>query len=130
MVQCDPLPKTSWIQSLEPITPEVIRKVLTGESHEPIAPAESAPTAILHAEMSTIDGNSYLCIFFRNETRLLVPIRRIKEITEMKSVDLGHLEISLAHDAISFPEIDADIYVPGLLSDLYGTKILKSGKSL
>ena len=104
---------------LEPITADVIRK-----ANERAAVIASAPSAILRADVSTMDGASYLRLFFRDGTRLFVPTSRIEEIAEAKYAALKHLELSPARDAISFPELDVDIYVPGLLSDLYGARIL------
>ena len=105
--------------TLEPITPEVIRK-----ADARAAAVANAPTAVLQADVNTLDGASYLRLFFRDGTRLFVPIKRIEELADAKPGALKHVEVSPARDAISFPEVDADIYVPGLLSDLYGTKIL------
>jgi hypothetical protein len=105
--------------TLEPITPEVIRK-----ADARAAAVANAPTAVLQADVSTLDGTSYLRLFFRDGTRLFVPVKRIEEIADAEPEALNQVEVSPARDAISFPALDADIYVPGLLSDLYGAKIL------
>jgi hypothetical protein len=105
--------------TLEPITPEVMRK-----AEERAAAVANAPTAILHADVGAMDGTLYLRLLFRDGSRLFVPTSRIEEIADAKPEALEHLEVSPARDAISFPALDVDMYVPGLLSDLYGTKIL------
>jgi hypothetical protein len=104
---------------LEPITPEAIQRAnIRG------AATANAPTAIVHADIEKVDGVLHLRLVFRDGTRLSVPTSRIEELADAKADALKSIEVSPSRDSISFPAIDADIYVPGLLCDLYGSKIL------
>jgi Protein of unknown function (DUF2442) len=103
----------------EPLTPEVIRK-----ANERGAAIVNAPTAIMEANISTVKGALHLRFVFRDGTRLSVPLSRIKELANASAEALKGLEVTRARDSISFPDIDVDIYVPGLLSTLYATEIL------
>ena len=104
---------------LEPITSAVIER-----ADKRGAALKNAPTAIVHADVTKVDGTLHLRLVFRDGSRLSIPTSRIEEIANAKTAGLRHLEISPFADAISFPKIDADIYVPGLLSDLFGSRVL------
>jgi hypothetical protein len=104
---------------LEPITPEIIRR-----ANKRGAEAANAPTAIVGADMEKVDGALYLRLAFRDGTRISIPTSRIEELSDAKARALKRIEISPFRDSISFPTIDADIYIPGLLTDLYGSRIL------
>ena len=71
-----------------------------------------------------VDGVLHLRLAFRDGTRLSVPTSRIQEIANAKATSLKRLDVSPSCDSVSFPAIDVDIYVPGLLSDLYGSPVL------
>ncbi len=105
--------------TLKPITPEAIRK-----ANERGAATVNAPTAIVHAEMSALEGATYLHLAFRDGSRLWVPVSRIEELARASEEALRGLEVAPSRDSISFPAIDVDIYVPGLLADLYGSQVL------
>jgi hypothetical protein len=104
---------------LEPITPEVIR-----ESNERGAATANAPTAILHAEVAAVDGVKRLRFIFRDGSRLSVPVSRIEELENASEEVLGALEVAPSRDSVAFPLLDVNIYVPGLLADLFGTQAL------
>ena len=104
---------------LEPTTPATVRR-----ANKRGAATTNAPTAIVHADIETVDGALHLRLVFRDGTRLSVPTTRIEELADAKADALATLEVSPSCDSISFPAIDADIYVPGLLSDLYGSRVL------
>ena len=104
---------------LEPIAPEVIRR-----ANKRGTATTSAPTAILHADVDRVDGELHLRFVLRDGTGLSVPTSRIEGLANAEAAELRSLAISPSCDSISFPAIGADINVPGLLSDLYGSIIL------
>ncbi len=104
---------------LEPVTPEAVRR-----ANKRGAATTNAPTAIVQADVENVDGALHLRLVFRDGTRLSVPTSRIEELADANADALTTLEVSPSYDSISFPAIDADIYVPGLLSDLYGSRVL------
>jgi hypothetical protein len=104
---------------LEPITPATVRR-----ANKRGAATTNAPTAVVHAGVETVDGELHLLLVFRDGTRLSIPTTRIQELADAKADALATLEVSPSCDSISFPAIDADIYIPGLLSDLYGSRVL------
>jgi hypothetical protein len=104
---------------LEPIAPEAIQRA--GERG---AAVRNAPAAIVHADVADVDGTPHLRLAFRDGTRLSVPTSRIEELATATPEALKTVEVSPSCDSISFPAIDADIYVPGLISALYGSSVL------
>ena len=104
---------------LEPITPNVIRR-----ANKRGSATVGAPTAITHADVAMVEGALHLRLVFGDGTRLSVPTSRIDELANTKADALTTVEVSPSRDSISFPAIDADIYVPGLLSALYGSSVL------
>jgi hypothetical protein len=104
---------------LEPITPEAIQA-----ANERGSAVRNAPTAIVRADVAEVDGALHLRLAFRDGTRLSVPTSRIEELAEATPEALKTLEVAPSRDSISFPAIDADIYVPGLINALYGSSVL------
>jgi hypothetical protein len=51
---------------------------------------------------------------------IMVPVHLIEELSDANADDLG--EISPAGTALHWPRLDADVYVPGLMQGIYGTK--------
>jgi hypothetical protein len=57
----------------------------------------------------------YALRFTRNRGN---PVRRVDELKRASQRQLARIEISPFRDSIQFPDIDASIYVPGLLADM------------
>ena len=55
-----------------------------------------------------------------------IPRKQIRELKGAGAADLARVEIQPGGDAITFREIDVDIYVPGLLADELGTIFAKA----
>jgi hypothetical protein len=53
---------------------------------------------------------------------IMVPVHLIEELSDANADDLGEIEISPAGTALHWPRLDADVYVPGLMQGIYGTK--------
>jgi hypothetical protein len=65
-------------------------------------------------------------LHLRSGAAVLLPRKQIWELAHAKPAQLRRIEIQPGGDAISFPSIDADIYVPGLLADELGTLFAKA----
>ncbi|NNM99787.1 MAG: DUF2442 domain-containing protein [Candidatus Eremiobacteraeota bacterium] len=59
-----------------------------------------------------------LLLWFRNGTRLEIPLAAIVELATARQDDLREIAISPYRDSFSVPSIDVDIYVPGLVSSV------------
>ncbi|MHB8177480.1 MAG: DUF2442 domain-containing protein [Vulcanimicrobiaceae bacterium] len=55
---------------------------------------------------------------FKNGARLEIPLTAIDELSEATESELREIVISPLRDSISLPQLDVDIYVPGLISDV------------
>jgi hypothetical protein len=96
------------------------------KANERGAALANAPTAIMQASFGSLNTDMpMLKLSFRDGTRLSIPTCRIEELHSFSAVELKKftIEISPVRDALSFEEIDLQIYIPDLLSDLYGPQI-------
>lgn len=101
--------------TVAPLTDEVIRKA--SEAGEQTA---RAPGALARARVERASGALKLNLLFNDGTGVAIPIPMIGELAHAKPAQLRTVIISPFRDAISFPSLDVDIYVPGLLADVYG----------
>ncbi len=62
----------------------------------------------------------------RGGVMVALPRKQIWELARAKPAQLRRIEIQPGGDAISFPSIDVDIYVPGLLADELGSLFAKA----
>jgi hypothetical protein len=77
----------------------------------------------LVAAAAHFDGaTGMLVIQLRNRCELHVPSQMIQEIAEARPSDLREIVVSSAGTGVHFPRIDADVYVPGLLAGVFGTR--------
>jgi protein involved in temperature-dependent protein secretion len=53
---------------------------------------------------------------------IMVPVHLIEALSHATADDLGDIELSPTGIALHWPRIDADVYVPGLMQGIYGTK--------
>lgn len=105
--------------TLEPITAEAIRK-----ANERAAAITNAPTAIMKAGVERVSDRFHIWFAFRDGSQLSVPVTRIGELAGATEDALRTLVIAPSRDTVSFAPLDVDIYVPGLLTELYGSAIL------
>ena len=98
---------------LTPVTKEAIKK--TDAKGAKITNSQSAVIAV---EVEKISDDNALRLLFKNGEAVVIPVRLISELEGAKERQLQNIEISPFRDSIGFPEVDAHIYVPGLLADI------------
>lgn len=98
---------------LTPITKEAVQK-----ANEEGAKIANAPSAVIYADIEKIGNENALKLFFKNGEAVVIPVRLIRELEGATDVQLRTIEVSPLRDSIGFPEVDAHIYVPGLLADV------------
>lgn len=93
---------------------------------EQMAKAEAsmeAKRAAGHATAARYDpGSERLIVSIHNGVELAIPVRLIQELADADPADLAEIEITPAGLGLHWPRIDADVYVPGLLSGVFGTR--------
>ena len=52
-----------------------------------------------------------------------IPRRIVPGLEKARASDLGTICVSVAGDALSWPSLDVDIYVPGLVERAFGTRL-------
>lgn len=67
-------------------------------------------------------STSALSITFSTGVELKVPTRLIQELSDAPASALREIEISPTQMGLHFPAIDADVFVPGLLKGIYGSR--------
>jgi len=54
---------------------------------------------------------------------MLIPVDKVSELCGGASTGLGRIEVSPLGDDLSWPTLDVDIYVPGLVEDVFGARL-------
>jgi hypothetical protein len=80
-----------------------------------------APTVVAARYDSAKD---HIVLELSNAWVVAFPPRDAQEIERAAPSQLENIEINPSGLSVYFPEIDADVYVPGLLADTYGTRRL------
>ena len=78
-----------------------------------------ATTPVIHSVRCT---RAVLTIAFTSGMQLSVPTRLIQGLADAAPSALRRVEVSPAGTGLHFPAVDADVYVPGLLRGIYGTR--------
>ena len=76
------------------------------------------PSALISATLD--EPERAVRLRFRNTTELIIPVSAIWEIADAPLENLRTVFASPLGDGLIFDDADAAIYVPGLLSDLFG----------
>ena len=63
-----------------------------------------------------------LIINLSNRRRLVIPVEEIQGLERATPAQMKHYELLGGGTGISFPDIDADLYVPALIEGIYGNK--------
>ena len=94
-------------------------------SNAEMARAEAAleeERAVGHAVAARYDALSErLVVSIHNGVELAIPVRLIEGLANADPADIAKIEISPAGLGLHWPHLDADIFVPGLLSGVYGS---------
>ena len=76
-----------------------------------------------HATAARYDaGSERLIVSIHNGVELAIPVRLVEELAGQDPNDLAEIEISPAGLGLHWPRIDADVYVPGLLAGVFGSR--------
>jgi hypothetical protein len=79
------------------------------------------PSAILEAQYdATRDA---IDLRFRGGGSMSIPRQIVPGLSNVPAVALECISISLAGDALSWPSLDVDVYVPGLVERAFGTRL-------
>ncbi len=93
---------------------------------EQMAAAEAsmeAKRAAGHATAARYDAAAErLIVSIHNGVELAIPVRLIQELAGADPADLAEIEITPAGLGLHWPRLDADVYVPGLLGGVFGTR--------
>ena len=66
--------------------------------------------------------NRRVVIGLNTGVQLTVPVSLVEELADANAADLADIEISPAGLGLHWPRLEADVYVPGLLQGVFGTK--------
>lgn len=95
-------------------------------TEEQMATADAAmevKRAAGHATAARYDAAAArLIVSIHNGVELAIPVRLVEELAGADPADLGEIEISPAGLGLHWPRIDADVYVPGLLAGVLGSR--------
>ena len=93
---------------------------------EQIARAEAAmeeKRAVGHATAARYDAAAErLIVSIHNGVELAIPVHLIQDLAGEDPADLSEIEITPAGLGLHWPRIDADVYVPGLMSGVFGSR--------
>ena len=79
------------------------------------------PSAIVEAQYdATRDA---IDLRFRSGGSMTIPRQIVPGLDDVPASALGSISISPAGDALSWPSLDADVYVPGLVERAFGTRL-------
>ena len=96
---------------------------ITDEQMAAAEAAMEAKRAAGHATAARYDAASQrLIVSIHNGVELAIPVRLIQELAGADPADLAEIEITPAGLGLHWPRLDADVYVPGLLGGVFGTR--------
>lgn len=76
-----------------------------------------------HAVWAEYDApQKRLVVDLNTGVMIMVPVHLIEELSNAPADDLAEIEITPAGLALHWPRLDADVYVPGLMEGIYGTR--------
>jgi len=93
---------------------------------EEFAQAEARGAALRekgHATAARYDHKANrLIVSLHNGVELTVPVHLIQDLADAAPGQLSTIEITPSGLGLHWPDIDADVYVPGILAGTFGTK--------
>jgi len=79
------------------------------------------PSAVLDARYDA--GRDVIVLEFRGGGLMTIPRRIVPGLEGAPPTSLGAMSVSPAGDALFWPSLDADVYVPGLVERAFGTRL-------
>lgn len=97
----------------EPLTnAEVARANLRGRIEQASAPV---------LEMAFV-ADGALCLAFESGVKLAIPTALVEGLSDKTTEEIGEAEVSPSGLGLYFPRVDCDLFIPGLLKGVFGTK--------
>ena len=79
------------------------------------------PSAVVEALYDT--RRDAIDLRFRSGGSMTIPRRIVPGLADVPAAALGSIGVSPAGDALSWPSLDVDVYVPGLVERAFGTRL-------
>jgi hypothetical protein len=79
------------------------------------------PSAVVEAQYNA--ARNTIELRFRSGSSMSIPSRLIPGLDEMPASAVESISVSPAGDALSWPLLDVDVYVPGLVERAFGTRL-------
>src|SRR5213593_990233 len=79
------------------------------------------PSAVVDARYDA--GRDTIDLAFRGGGSMMIPRQIIPGLREAPPSSLEAISVSPAGDALSWPSLDVDVYVPGLVERAFGTRL-------
>jgi len=77
------------------------------------------PSAVVEAEYDVT--RDAIDLRFRSGGSMIIPRQIVPGLDDVPASALGSISVSPAGDALSWPALDVDVYVPGLVERVFGT---------
>lgn len=68
-------------------------------------------------------GRDTITLRFRHGGMMTIPRPLISGLARAPAAALGALHVSPAGDGLSWPQLDVDVYIPGLIERAFGTRL-------
>ena len=79
------------------------------------------PSAVVDAEYDA--GRDTIDLTFPSGGSMMIPRHVVPGLDEAPAAALKSIRVSPAGDALSWPSLDVDVYVPGLVERAFGTRL-------
>ena len=79
------------------------------------------PSAVVKAQYDP--GRDAFDLRFRGGGTMTIPRQIVPGVDDAPAAALGSITVSPAGDALSWPSLDVDVYVPGLVERAFGTRL-------
>ena len=79
------------------------------------------PSAVVEAQYDA--RRDAIDLRFHSGGSMTIPREIIPGLADVPATALGWISVSPAGDALSWPSLDADVYVPGLVERAFGTRL-------
>jgi uncharacterized protein DUF2442 len=79
------------------------------------------PSAVVEAQYDTT--RDAIDLKFRSGGSMTIPRQIVPGLDDVPASALGSISVSPAGDALSWPLLDVDVYIPGLIERAFGTRL-------
>ena len=101
---------------------------VSSKDRERFARARARGLAALHDPSAVVDAHydpeqEAITLKFRGGGSMIIPRRILVELDRAPHSSLGAIGVSPVGDALSWRDLDVDVYVPGLVERAFGTRL-------